>query len=1048
MNKIFTTTLFIMLFTCYNAMAQKVVSGTIKDPVGSPLPGVNIIEKGTSNGTISDVDGKFSLSVPEKGSTLIFKYIGFQTQEVEIGSQTTLDIVLQENFTELTEVVVVGYGDQIKKNLTGKVESVSGKSLEDVPVATFEQALQGRAAGVQITSQTGKVGGGINIRIRGTSSISASNEPLYVIDGIPVTTNSQSLTSSQTNPLADINFNDIESIEVLKDASAAAIYGSRGSNGVVLITTKQGSAGKTQMNFNAQYGISKPTNKRDFLNASQYVELNREAAYNNDLADGIDPINNPDEYEDSWLEYMEGNMDFLSGHLDWREELANDPNWAGTNWQDQAFQDASFQNYDLSAQGGNGKTNFFASGSYSDQDGILIGNSFQRVSGRLNLTHDISEKVDLGLNVGISRSENKRVTDDNEFSTPIQLVAQSPLTPVRDLEGNLYDDALNPAMFYYPATMELENASFNTTVFRNLANINVSYEITKGLKITGEYGFDLLTQFEKRYRNSMTQTGRSEDVNGYGQDRWTRIFNNTSRAYLSYNKVLKDIHSLEVIAGTEFQKSTRDVTYAAGQNYPLDELKTLSSAAEVVDWAGTLNEFSFLSYFGRLNYNFKEKYLLSISGRVDASSRFGANKRYGFFPAASAGWIISEEEFLSSEVLSFLKVRASYGVTGNAGIGNYEQYGTFTSAIYDGSSALIPSRIENPDLEWEKTAQADIGIDFGLWNDRLNGEIDYYQKSTTDLLLDVPVPGTSGFRTQTQNIGELENKGIEAVINYKLITTGKFSWNTSVNFARNTNKVTKLNEGTDMIGPLSSRYLNTIKVGEAIGVHYGVEFAGANPSNGDAIFFLNRTPTDEEITDGSAFQVDHLGDAYVTNNYNLAESKVLGNPNPDFIYGWSNNLKYGNFDLDILIQGQEGNDVYLGGGTFMSANARYEDNQTSDQLNRWQKEGDITSVPQARLYQNNGAQASSRYLSDASYVRLKTLTLGYNFPKAVLSKSFITSARVYFSGQNLLTWTDYVGWDPEVNTDYLAGSNNAYLGNDFYSAPQPKTFTFGVRVGF
>ena len=969
-----------------------------------------------------------------------------ESKEVPVNGRSTIDVDLGYDISQLSEVVVVGYGSQIKEDLTGNIANVSGEDIQNVAVPSFEQAIQGRTAGVQITSQNGKVGGGINIRVRGSSSITASNEPLYVIDGVPMTSENQSVTAAATNPLSDLNFNDIESIDILKDASASAIYGSRGSNGVVLITTKSGKAGKTRLNFDSQFGFSEPTNKRDFVNAGQYVELFREAAYNNDLADGFDPVNNPADYAGSWLESMESTMDYLAGHRDWRQETANDPNWVGTDWQEEAFQQAQFQNYNLSASGGDEKTQFYASGAITDQDGILIGNSFQRVSGRLNLDHKINERLKVGLNVGITKSTNNRVTDDNQFSTPMQLVAQSPLTPVRDLDGELYDDALNPAMFYYPATVELENSTFETTVYRNIGNVNLEYAITDNLAIIREYGFDLMTQFEDRYQNSQTQTGRPSDVNGVGQDRWVRIFNNTSKAYLTWDKNFSQ-HNLNLVGGTEYQKSTRDQTSVTGQGFPLDELTKVASAAEAIAWSGTLNEFSFLSYFGRANYKFDNKYLLTISGRVDASSRFGENNRYGFFPAASAGWIISEEDFLPSDgAISFLKLRGSYGLTGNAGIGNYEHFGLYTGVNYGGSAALAPSQIPNPDLEWEKTAQVDVGIDFGFFNDRLTGEIDYYRKNTTDLLLNVPVPGTSGFTSQTQNIGSLENEGLEFVLNYNLITKSDFIWSTSINISRNQNRITKLAGDQEFIESGSSRYLNSIRLGEAIGVHFGAEFAGANPANGDAIWYLNRQPSEAELSGGSVFQVDHLGDAFVTNDFGLAERTVLGNPNPDFIFGWSNNFTYKNFDLNILMQGQYGNKIFLGGGTFTSANARFEDNQTADQLDRWQQPGDITDVPQARLFANNGAQPSSRYLSGGSFLRLKTLTFGYNFPKGFFDNDFIENFRIYFSGQNLLTFTNYEGWDPEVNTDYLA--SNIFLGNDFYSAPQARTYTFGVKLGF
>ncbi|MGK7392035.1 MAG: SusC/RagA family TonB-linked outer membrane protein [Candidatus Cyclobacteriaceae bacterium M2_1C_046] len=1048
--------LLMFMFSAFSLFAlaqEQAVSGTVTDVGGEPLPGVNVLIEGTTIGTVTDFDGNYKVNVPGGNSVLVFSYIGYETVKETVGSRSVINVQLNENAEQLAEVVVVGYGTQIKQDLTGNVASVSGDAIENVPVPSFEQAIQGRAAGVYIQSQNGKVGQGINIRIRGASSVTAGNEPLYVVDGIPVTSNSQSGNSAATNPMADINFNDVESIEILKDASASAIYGSRASNGVVLITTKSGKKGKTKINFSTQHGISNPTRKRDFINGAQYVELFQEAAWNNDVrrgafADVVDP-NNPanipagieshPDYTYSWLEYMHGTFDYLSGHRDWREEVANNPNWEGTNWEDQAFQDASFSTYDLSASGGDDKTSFYASGSYTDQDGILIGNSFQRVAGRLNLNHKLSDKFNFKLNVGITKSTNNRVADDNQFATPLQLVAQSPLTPVRDLEGNLYDDALNAAMFYYPATVEVENSNFTTTVFRNLVNGSLIYDVTDNLKINAEYGFDLLTQLENRYQNSRTQGGRG--VGGYGSSRWVRVFNNTSRVFANWNKTL-DVHNIDLTGGIEYQKSTRDMTDVEGQGFPVDQLKTVYSASEITYGTGTLNEFSFLSYFARANYKFSNRYLLTVSGRMDGSSRFGENSRYGFFPAASVGWIVSEEGFFAnSSTVSFLKFRASYGLTGNAEIGNYAHYGLFGASPYNNLPGLMPTQIANPDLEWEKTAQFDAGFDFGLFNDRISGEVDYYVKNTTDLLLNVPVPGTSGFQTQLQNIGALQNRGIEVVINYDLISNNKFKWSTSANFAINENKITRLNEGQEII---FGNNLNVVKVGEQIGAFYGAEFAGADPANGDAIWYLNRTPTESELTGGSVFQVAHLGDRYVTNSFNQAERVILGNPTPDKIFGWSNDISYKNFELNFLFQGVSGNQIFNGGGTYMTANARYEDNQTLDQMARWQKPGDITDVPQARLYRNNGAQNSSRYLYDGDYIRLRTVTLGYNLPNSILSNRF-QNVRVYVTGQNLLTITGYEGWDPEVNTDYLA--SNISLGNDFYSAPQPKTIIFGVKLG-
>jgi TonB-dependent starch-binding outer membrane protein SusC len=1037
----------IAIFTQRSWAQEKFISGKVTSTEdGSILPGVNVVVKGTTNGTVTNTDGSYRLSVSNEASVLVFSFIGLVSEEVPIGGRSIIDIAMSTDVKQLSEVVVVGYGTQLKQDLTGNIAKISGDAIQNVAVTTFEQALQGRAAGVLVTSQNGKLGQGMNIRIRGSSSISASNEPLYVIDGMIVTTNNLSSNGAATNPMADINYNDIQSIEILKDASAAAIYGSRGANGVVLITTKRGKSGKTNFSANLQVGSSKPTRHREFLNSQQYVELMRESALNNDIADGLDPINNPADYTDSWLEFWEGYMDYLGGDTDWRK-LETD-----TNWEKEAYQKASLTSFDLTASGGNDKTTFFFGGGYSNQDGILIGNAFERISGRVNLDHKASEKLSFGLNVNIARTTNNRLSTDNSFSTPLQLVAQSPVTPVRDKQGNLYSntDYVSgvgyAAMSYYPATMERVNSTFVTTSYRNIAALNGKYKITHDLGLIGEYGFDLLTQNDDRYQNEFTETGLG--IGGYGQSRWVQVFNQTARIALAYDKVF-DSHNLSVNLGTERQEKSISLTDAQAQGFPLPELSKLTSAGEPVVGTSTLNEESFISFFARANYKFKDKYLLSLSGRSDGSSKFGPNNKYGFFPAASAGWIVSQENFLTSKkVVSFLKFRASYGLTGNAGIPNYSYQAQYSGVVYGGTPGLAPSQIPNPDLKWERTAQFDVGFDFGLFNDKLTGEIDYYNKQTSDLLLSTPVPGTSGLSTQFKNIGDLENKGFELVLNYSVIKTNNLSISVGGNFAANTNRILKIDGQQDQIGPTGSRFLNAIKTGEPIGVFYGREFAGADPANGDALFFLNRAPDQDEIDDGTAFKVPNgvYGDRYVTNSFNAAQAIVLGNPTPKGIYGFNTNITYKGIELAVLFQGVYGNEIFDGAGGFMSANGRYEDNSTIAQLDRWQKPGDITQVPQARLYGNNGAQSSSRFLYDGSYLRLKTVTVAYNFPSAITERLALTSLRLYVTGQNLLTFTDYIGWDPEVNTDFNA--SNVNLGNDFYAAPQPKNLTLGVKVGF
>lgn len=1036
---------------CGFSQSKTVTGKVISAEDGLGLPGVNIRVVGTTTGTVTDIDGNYKLEVPNNTS-LRYSFVGFIDQEVKVGNQSVIDVTLAPNLEQLSEVVVVGYGTQLKEDLTGNIAKVGGEQIQNVPVPSIEQAIQGRAAGVFVNSLNGKVGQGINIRIRGASSINASNEPLYVIDGIPVTSDNQSATAAPTSPLADLNFNDVESIEILKDASAAAIYGSRASNGVVIITTKKGKAGQTNFNVNYQYGYSNPTNNREFLNAQQYISLLQEAAWNNDVADGYfaDVVNaanpalvpsgieNHPDYAGSWVEYMHETFDFLSGDRDWRTNPAN------TNWEELAYQDARTQELNLSASGGSDKTRYYASGSFSDMDGILIGNNFKRISGRLNLDHELKDNLDFKANVGISRTINMRVTDDNEFSTPMQLVAQSPLTPVRDADGNLYDDALNPSMYYYPATVEIENSRFETSVWRNLVNASLVYEPIENLRITGEYGFDLLTQNEDRYQNANTQTGRSPDVNGYGSARWLRIFNYTTRLYGNYVKALGDIHQLDFTGGMEFQKSQINENLVAGQKFAASELSRLTSASEIVLGSGLLSEYSFLSYFLRTNYKLQDRYLFGLSGRVDASSRFGANNRYGFFPAVSAGWIMSEEAFLKAvPAVSFLKLRASYGLTGNAAIGNFRHLGLYDAATYGFQPGFAPDQLANPDLSWEKTAQFDVGLDFGFFKNRISGELDYYVKNTTDLLLERPLPSTSGYTLIMENVGELQNKGFELVLNGTVISKTDLQLTAGVNMAINENRIISLNEGQQFLGNSSSRWLNNVIVGEPIGVFYGQEFAGVNPLNGDALWFANKEVAAEDI-DGETY-LNYKG-RVATSDYNFAERVVLGNPTPDFIYGFNTKLTYKGFDLNVLFQGVEGNMIFNGGGTFMTANGRYEDNQTLDQLGRWQKEGDITDVPQARLYSNNGAQASSRYLYDGSYLRLKNLTLGYNLPKSLLGSWGVDGMRFYVVGQNLLTFTEYPGWDPEVNTDYRA--SNISLGNDFYSAPQARTIVFGAKLTF
>jgi TonB-linked SusC/RagA family outer membrane protein len=1015
----------LMLFVLGTTLAQRTISGTVTDADGEALIGASVLAKGTTSGTVTDIDGTYRLNVPEGVTALVFSYTGFRTQEIALGTSNVIDVTLEEAVEQLNEVVVVGYGTQIKSTVTGNIAKVGSEQLENTPVTSLEQNLQGKSAGVFIESVNGKPGAQMRVRIRGSASITASNQPLYVIDGIPVTTESQNVSGAALNPLADLNFNDIESVEILKDASAAAIYGSRAANGVVLITTKQGKKGKTKVEAGYQFGFSNPTGRREFLNAEEYVELFTEAAVNLDELEG----NTPDGF--NWRDWVEDRFDRYAGPSDWRT------NETDIDWQDEAFRkDALSRQANLNFSGGDDKTRFYVGLGWSDQQGILVGNGFNRLSGRLNLDHNITEKLTVGLNMSLSRTFTDQVANDNAFSTPLQLIAQAPITPPRNplnetytspfggrtfQPGELFDRPIN---VYYNGLIDTEEAQREVTTYRNIANGYVRYELAPGLRINAEAAIDLYNVRDDAFWGVKTFSGQA--TNGFGSSNTSQILNVNTKAYANYITTFNDVHNLDLVAGIEYQKSTREFTGVDGQEFPVDDLKTLASAADITFGTSTLTEFSFASYFLRANYNFDRKYLFSVSARVDGSSRFGENNRYGVFPAVSAGWVLSEEDFLAgNSTISFLKLRASWGQTGNAAIGNFPSLGLFGAEGYNGTPGLQPTQIPNPDLTWESVTQIDIGIDFGFIDNRINGEIDYYVKETDDMLLNVPVPATAGFTSQTRNIGAIENRGVEFVLNTNNLV-GEFKWNTSLNLALNKNEVTRLAEGQDMIDGGT----NIVKIGEPLGVFWGREYAGVDPANGDALWYINGENTGRETT----------------NSFAEANDVVIGDPNPDVIGGVTNDFSYKGFSLSVQFRGVFGNQLFNNAGYFMSTQGAWFDNQTKDQLNRWQQPGDITDVPKAIFLGGNGDQRrQSRYIREGSFVRLQNVTFGYEFPRSVLQNIGLSRLRLYVTGQNLATFTEYDGWDPEVSADYSV--SNITFGQDFYAAPQPKTIVFGINIG-
>ncbi len=992
-----------LFFVSSLLMAQeKKISGVVKGEDGMPLMGVNIVIDNTSKGTQTDFDGNYAIMASPQ-DVLVYSFVGYKVIKRTVGQETIINIEMVSDNT-FEEVVVVGFGKQSKRKVTDNIASVSSSDINNIPIASMQGALTGKAAGVQITQINGKVEGGVKMRIRGVSSISSSQEPLYVIDGMPLINDDESVSDAPINPLISLNPNDIESIQILKDASSAAIYGARGTNGVVLITTKQGKSGKTKVSLNTSTGWSEATNKMKWLNAEQYVELFTEASTNSYGA------------EDTWLTEEDGYFDWMSNGKDWRTGEVD------TDWQDLALVKGSVQEHNFSISGGSDKTLFFISGGYNDTQGIVRGNSLDRYSFRGNLDHKVTDKFRVGMNTSLSKTKILRIGTDNSFATPLQAIAQSPLTPAYLDDGIVPN---NETSIYYNFLMQEYNGNWEVNIFRVLLNSYLEYQILPELAFKTEFGYDNNNQTEEYFAGSLTESASTNgfaDANAIQSDKY-----NISN-YFTYAQTFNEDYDIELVGGMSFEESSRKRQYVAGTGFPSDDLQTVASASEITSGTSSRTKYNFLSYFGRATFSISDKYLIKGSLRYDGSSRFGASNRYGIFPAASVGWIISEEDFIKdSETISLLKLRGSYGVTGNAGIGNFASLGLFGGTAYNQKSGLSPVQLGNPDLKWEKTNQVDVGLDFGILNNRISGEIDYYSKKTNDLLLNEPIPGTSGYTTITRNVGSLTNKGFEFVLNTNNAMSENLTWKTSLNLSTLDNEVTDLPSGDIVAGR------NIVREGETISSFYLVEYAGVDPANGDALFYKNTVKTDGSL------------DKTTTNNYNEAERIISGSPYPTFMAGLTNTMSFHNFDFSFTFQGEWGSSLYNEGGKFQSGNARYEDNQTTDQLDRWQNPGDITMVPQARMYSTNGQQASTRYLEKSDFIRLRNLSFGYTFPKEVTQKFSVDRLRLYFTGINLLTFTDYSGYDPESSYDNN-GNSNIEKGITFYSSPPAKTLTIGLNI--
>ena len=1009
------------------------VRGLVLDENGLPMIGVNVVLKSNpGTGTITDLDGSFAFDVPNENEILVFSYTGYQTKEVAIKGKLELNVSMSPDLQTLDEVVVVGFGTQKKRFTTGAISKIKSEELENLAQSTLESSLQGKIAGVQVTTSDAMAGSPVTIRIRGTSSIVASSEPLYVVDGVPVVSGNFShnnasswrlATAHESNALSQLNPSDIESIEILKDASAAAIYGSRGANGVVLITTKRGQEGKTKFDVNLQTGFSQETNRIELLDGPTYLSLAKEAWANSDADAQLDdnPRNDSrfstaNDFEKFWAAILPPGLS---------REVAESTN---TDWIDFALREGNFKEASLSASGGNAKTTFYIGGTAREEKGIFVGNDFKRYNARVNLDHRPTENISLGARMAYTVTDNDIIPISWAGGLGTAQSQALPFWPVFNEDGTYFN-----AQSGNNVAAELANTEMNQKGTSILGNVYGQLNFWNNFSLRSEFGINNIYKKEAYYRsaiiepNAIATSVLSESIN------WN--INNT----LSYSKVFGN-HALDLLGGLNATKNDYFTNIIDGETFPNPALKNPENAAiQTANIATT--QFAFLSFLGRINYRFKERYIIGGSIRRDGSSRFGKGNRWGTFPAASIGWILSEESFLrDNPALTFLKLRASYGKTGNAEIGNFEYFGSFTSNNYVDLPGIIVQEIDNDDLGWESTTQYDIGMDFGFWEGRIEGGIDFYLKETTDLLTEVDVSGLSGVERVTSNIGSLENKGFDFSLTSHNFT-GKFKWVTNLNLAYNQNRITDLG-GRDFI-PGQTFGLGAVGVGFPVGARFLVEWAGIAPEDRIATVTNPESNNQEEIQikGGDELFINQFGE--VTNSFNPNDQKFIGNPTPVWTGGLTNTFSFKGFDLSVLFTFAAGHDLANDEQFFQYTGFGYGWTMWADAINRWQNQGDQTNIQ--RLTWGPARNNSSRFVRSADFARLKDVTISYTFPKTMLAKWGMSNIRIFAKGTNLATFTDYPGWDPEYNRD---GAGNVGQGKSWLPSPQAQSISFGLNASF
>ncbi len=1029
--------LFLMLFIAFQAMAQeRTVTGKVTGADdGLALPGVSVKLKGGKNATQTSSNGTYSITVNGQ-STLVFSYIGYATQEVAIGSNNTINVSLLVDAKQLSEVVVVGYGTAKKQSFTGSAAVIGSDVLENRPVTSFEKALQGAAAGVTVSSVSGQPGASSTVRIRGVGSLSASATPLYVIDGIPITTGDLSQVATTSDVLSTLNPNDIESVTVLKDASAGSIYGSRAANGVILITTKKGKSGATRFNATVNGGYSDAAvDKHETLNAGQYFKQYFDYYYNQRTVAGDAPAvaalsaNTSTKARLAVNPYNIPNPYIAGGVLDPTAKLYYD-----TDWRDAVINRGETKNVNVSAQGGNESTKFFISGGYFDQKGIVLASNFKRYSGKVNISNQVNKAINVGINNTLSYTDQNTPAGAGGAANPVRFsdVVSNVYSlyqrdangiPISDASGALVYNYINPISVDFNPLGLAEKDEYITRTARGIINPYAEVQFFKNFRFKTNFAVDYINNRERLFYNP--EHGNGSAPNGraerYTVQDITVTFSNT----LNYDRQF-GLSDLNVLIGQEAYSTKYDNIQASITGFPFDGVPELVAGSLPGTPTSYFTQKRLSSYFTRASYSYADKYFVQGSFRRDGSSVFGADNRYGNFYSVGAAWRINQENFLTSvKWINELKLRASYGTSGNDRIGRYDAQGLYALGNnYQGQSGITYSNLENRLLKWEENTQTDIGLEFSLFGGKLGGEVSYYNREAQGLLYNQPLSYTTGFSSVITNLASMQNKGVDLLLTGNPVKSKDFDWNISYNLTTSRNKIQKLT-GNDVING-SKR----LKVGSDLYQFYLRDYAGVDPADGTPMWFI-----DEVDADGKA-----TGNRLTTKNYSLATRYDSGSSLPKFTGGLTNTLRYKRFDLTGFLFYSYGGKVYDDLYATLNHGGRNNGTQLSTNVyNSWQKPGDITNTPRFRPTNTDlGNSQSTRFLYDGSYIRVKNITLGYDLKQDWAQKAKISNARIFLSAENAFTFAKHKGMDPETE---ITGLNS----ND---VPNIKTLSLGLNIGF